>query len=97
MADKDEEGWPDKGLWIYPELLAKFLLFLLLDSGLAFILLALLWFKYGAVHFAVGGVAVGAIVIWRIVRSINRRDDPRANQPASDPESQSESGRPPTP
>lgn len=86
MPGPDNESWPDKGLWIYPELAIKMLFGILMDSSIGFILLLLLWLRYGTWPFLVGGVVIGSFVIWRIVRWVNRRDDSRRAEQSSDAE-----------
>ena len=39
MDEPDKESWPDKGLWIYAEFFASFLLFILIDSGIGGLIL----------------------------------------------------------
>ena len=81
MDERDEDRWPDKGLWIYPQML----LGLLLEPG-GVVVLLLLWLRYGSWPFLAGGSVIGSLVIWRIVRWVNRRDDPCAKPPCRDPD-----------
>jgi hypothetical protein len=71
----------DKGMWTYAEFVSKAMLWFLLESGAGLFILVLVWFNYGTLPFLLAGVVIGAFAIWRIVRWVNRRDDPRVVNP----------------
>jgi hypothetical protein len=92
MGKPGDKSWPDKGVWVYPEYAVKMLFWVLMESGIGFVIVLLLWLRYGSWPFLVGGAVIGSFVIWRIVRWVNRRDDPRVKPAAPNPDPDAASG-----
>jgi hypothetical protein len=87
-----DNSWPDKGIWEYPRFfIGMFVSFAIESPIFGIVVLLAVWQFYGRwLALAAGGI-FGAFIIWRIVRWVNHRDDPRVKPPAPNPSAPPES------